>query len=1399
MALRTDEVQLRVLIDGSPARKELAELSRESYKLRDEQKKLQDQEKSIRAERAKYAQGSPEYRALTQDLKANKAALGEVATALEKNGDRQSVLRKEIGLTALSLKELQTIQKQLSAQLRVAVPGTEAYQKLEAELLKVEQRLKEVGGAAGRVDRVWANSRTEMKLTDRTMEDLEKEVRRLTIALRTMDPNSALFSNTRKELAAVKERLTTVQSGLGPFGRAWQTMKGSVAGTVAGLTAVLGGGALINGIKGLITGSGKLSDELANMQKATGKTKQEVVDLNKELTHLDTRTANTDLREIVVGLGQAGQEASAQAVAAIDKINVALGDEFGAGAKEITGTLSVLRNGFQDIKTGNYGEDVMRIGNALNVLGANGLATAPVVSDIASRVAGAATQYKIASGDVLGLAATFQELGINTERGSTAYIKVLQKIAGEPKKFAKLVKDAGGDVDLFSKQVNTDLQAAFVTVAKSAKVAGTNNTAFAEVLKDLGTEGVGVGELLSKIGANSEMLATKTKLAGDALKNTASITEEFNTKNTTLGAQLDKIGKAMAGAFVNSSITSGIKGIVDQIVRWTETPLSETLEQERIGVQKTYAMILTYNVGNETRTKLIQELQAQYPGFLKNIDAETVGNQQLGLAVKELNQQLVNKIILQKKDEEIQQQLNQQADRQQKVFDQEDAVREKLVRLAEKENLQYKEGVPILEQAEDLYNRVAEARRRNNQLSGGVAFDDLAKFGKAIKELSASYSFLNSEQTVSNKLTEERSALLARFNIAETPVSPTGTVAPTATTTTTTTTTTALTPEEIAAAEAKRKEIQKNQDEILRILEKAREDILQAGMTADERELRQLDVKQKAERDQLLANAQHTAADLKALDDLQANERANLIETQGDRRAKAAADAAAKVTKAEQDAQDQVYLDQLSAADREINAEMEKMDAMVAIYDKAGVDTQNVVQRTEKAILAIRKKYAKQQREETIKAKQDRIQEQIQTYQAVGTAIAGVNNLLSAAYAASGQANYEQTVAGQALGLAQIAIASGVGVAEAIKAGAGLTFPANLAAIATGVGAVLSGIANAISLVNSAKPKPPESSGAGPTDSGNVQGIQIGEKGVRELDGPDHAGGGLNVVDPETGRVKYNIEGGETLVAKDVSSANPQLMDELIAAAYRQDKRVAATGRGALSGSVVGMALGGLLGGPIGMALGGVLGMAMGGAVGHNNYVHGTALVNATAPINGSTGGGIAGGSLHSDGGNDVVDTQTGQVIANVEKNEALLVMSRKATEANADLIPMMLAASRKGERFNFLNAPLPKPSPSAMRIVHMAQGGMLGMEIPVKKQKNPGATDSGGEAGSISIDLSGLEKRMDRLIDRTEQVGDKLDQNIAAVERNRNVNFRFNQDYKRASVRWDLLQARNTAKRRRA
>lgn len=66
----------------------------------------------------------------------------------------------------------------------------------------------------------------------------------------------------------------------------------------------------------------------------------------------------------------------------------------------------------------------------------------------------------------------------------------------------------------------------------------------------------------------------------------------------------------------------------------------------------------------------------------------------------------------------------------------------------------------------------------------------------------------------------------------------------------------------------------------------------------------------------------------------------------------------------------------------------------------------------------------------------------------------------------------------KALALVDIATSSAVGVSKAVAAGAGMPFPANLVAIAAGVGSVLGGISNAYSLLKSDKPQKPKELGS---------------------------------------------------------------------------------------------------------------------------------------------------------------------------------------------------------------------------------------------------------------------------------------------------------------------------------
>jgi len=399
---------------------------------------------------------------------------------------------------------------------------------------------------------------------------LEKHVSRLRNELKNLSQDAPEFAAKFEQFRKSSHQLNQLRdsfNGVEKAQNSWLANAKSIAlGVVIGNTVQGALQSLSGYVSGIVSGNAKLSDSLSDIEKATNKTSKEVAQLNTEIGRIDTRTATADLREMAIGLGQIGEAVNKENVAALDKIVVALGDEFSGGARQITKEVSVLRNNLQDIKTGNYADDVSKIGNAINVLGAEGLAEGEKTVDIANRISGVLGTFKVSSGAILGYAATFQELGIEVERGSTAIVKLYQKMAAEPEKFAKV---AGVSTAEFKRLVDTNITEAFNKVSEGAKKAGSSNTVFASILKEIDADGSGAGEVISKLGANTELLSKKVITATDALKNNNSITDEFNKKNNNLAANLEKLGKNISSWFTSSGLADYLGKTVKNMVDLT--------------------------------------------------------------------------------------------------------------------------------------------------------------------------------------------------------------------------------------------------------------------------------------------------------------------------------------------------------------------------------------------------------------------------------------------------------------------------------------------------------------------------------------------------------------------------------------------------------------------------------------------------------------------------------------------------------------------------------------------------------------------------------------------------------------------------------------------------------------
>jgi TP901 family phage tail tape measure protein len=491
--------------------------------------------------------------------------------------------------------------------------------------------------------------------SDATLKDLEKSSRALSAQLKKLPMDSKEFADKTKELAIVNTRLNAIKADCKSVGGAFQQIAKEVKSFGIIAIAAMAFGAISGKIGDVIQQNAKLSDSFADIQKTTGMTKREVENLNKAFGQMNTRTATKDLRDIAIAAGQLGisKNQVLAFTAATDKMVVALGDEFKGGAEEVSKVMGGLRNVFTDLKTENVADDMLHIGNAINELGATGAATGPVVADFANRIGGVGITLGLTSGQVLGLSARMQELNINSERGGTAVTRILQKMTTNTAEFAKV---AQMDVQKFTDLVNNDLYGAFIKVVEGSKQGGTSATAFSAILDKLGVDGAGASEVFAKLGSNTELLDKRVKLASKSLGETSSIMNEFNIKNETFGAKLDKLSKSFTASFANSAVMHGMEAMVDGLLKITDNTekVSESLGNERKALMMAETEIYSYNVGNENRTKLIDQLKEQYPEYLGNIDSETVSNEKLHTVLDKVNSSLINKIILQKKDEEIQ-------------------------------------------------------------------------------------------------------------------------------------------------------------------------------------------------------------------------------------------------------------------------------------------------------------------------------------------------------------------------------------------------------------------------------------------------------------------------------------------------------------------------------------------------------------------------------------------------------------------------------------------------------------------------------------------------------------------------------------------------------------------------
>jgi TP901 family phage tail tape measure protein len=556
------------------------------------------------------------------------------------------------GINALGKLEMEA--KDLRATLKDLKKGTEEYN-LANEKLKT---------ATASISAL----RQEMGLAGMTLKQLTSYQRDLNLQWQNLTRGTEEWKRIDTQLKEVNGTIDKQRSELKGTAGVWGFLKTEIGKFGALAVAALGFDALVGKLNNMISRAATLSDAMADLRMTTGLSAEAADQYNKALGTLGARTSREDLLGIGKIAGQFGvaKDELLDFTKAMNMTSVVLSSEFSGGATEITEKMATLRNVFSDIKTDNISDDITKISNAVVTLAQEGVASAPVVTDFSNRIAGIGIPLGLSSAQVLGLSATMQELGITAERGGTAVGKILQKMTTNTDEFAKV---AGMDLKSFSNLVNTDIYGAFLKVLDGSKKSGEAATTLGKLIKDLEISGAGASEVFNKLGGNMDLLQNRTKLAGDAIKSTSAITEQYNLKNETFAANLEKVQKVIANGFISNNAVDLLKKFVGFLAEFTEIKVSETLSKEQIELNR---LVLAINDANDkygVRSSLIKELQEKYPAFLGNLDAEKVSNEELKLRLADVNAEYTKKIFLAKKSEDWQRIIEQEIKATQGLID----------------------------------------------------------------------------------------------------------------------------------------------------------------------------------------------------------------------------------------------------------------------------------------------------------------------------------------------------------------------------------------------------------------------------------------------------------------------------------------------------------------------------------------------------------------------------------------------------------------------------------------------------------------------------------------------------------------------------------------------------------
>ena len=475
--------------------------------------------------------------------------------------------QQAINLMQALQRQVKKTREELEAMELAGQTDTDEYKQKTKDLASMERAVRANRTAYINLKDVVNNlSGTTLGKLQKALKECRKQMQNLTAD----DPKM-------KELIA---QYRAIDNQIGEITGQWRRQDGAIGSVVKRLTSYVLVYSGFNAIKGqlssIVQKNLEFSDSLADIRKTTGLSTKTVTELSNAINTIDTRTSVQELHNLAfeagrLGIGGGGADAVLGFVRAANQINVALGEDLGQDAIV---QLAKMNDVMGNTATMGVEKALLATGSAINLLAQSSTASGQFMSDYAMRLSGIATQAHMTTAELLGLAAASDATGQEVEVSATAMNKFVVQLQTHYKTVAKA---AGVNEQMLHDMLTMGKTTDAVVMVLEALSEKGGLSMLAPLMKDLGSDGARLTASLSTLASNIGIVKDQLDLAREAFAEGTSVTNEYNIKNETAAAIMQRMANSWEKMFVNAQQSGVLKELVKDIY-----DLSNSLQQSSL-------------------------------------------------------------------------------------------------------------------------------------------------------------------------------------------------------------------------------------------------------------------------------------------------------------------------------------------------------------------------------------------------------------------------------------------------------------------------------------------------------------------------------------------------------------------------------------------------------------------------------------------------------------------------------------------------------------------------------------------------------------------------------------------------------------------------------------------------